>query len=776
LKAFHRRYYHPSNARFFTYGNLPLEDHLEFIEKSVLARFEPLSVHSGVISEPPFPMPMNIEENYPVAPGEGKDNRSMVQVAWRCGTLLDPYAVLTMRVLASLLVGSPAAPLYKALLDSRLGSQLAAGTGYHDENRDTVFAAGLQGVSREHTEEVQNLVLTTLQKLSGTGFPKERVEAVIQRLEFSNREIAGDHFPYPLLLLFRMIGAWNHDGDPFVPLLVAHSFSRLRADTQKTGFFEDLIRDQFLGNPHRVTLTLHPDTEMPQREEERLRFRLKQTESGLTAEQRERIHQQAELLKAEQEKIPDLSCLPTLALEDIRREESVPPVRTGHLEEVPVQWCSQFTNGITYLALRFDLSDIPQDLLPWAGFFAQALTQVGAAGRSYTEMAERIEASTGGVIAAAEVFENASNLDQVGWVLEVRTKTLDRNLRPTCAILKDVLLEADFSDLHRLETLVGQVATSLENSVPQAGHRYAAGRAARYLTPGANLREEWRGIEQIRRMKSLAAGSEGDRKALAKKLQAFASKLIRASGVRVAVTAGEDRFEEIRETLDELIRPMMARADKGAHEPLGGLNQAAFSPKSAREGWSASVAVSYVTRVFRTVSYAHPDSGALLVLAKLLRFGYLHREIREKGGAYGGMAVASPGSGLFSLMSYRDPHFERTYDAFDRAVAWAVDGGFTDENIREAVLGVFSDLDGVLSPEGRGLREWYYAYQGITPEARQHVRDSVLSVNRERLVEVARRYLRGREALWAETAISNSGVLDRARTSEQFGTLTIASI
>ena len=39
LRAFHDDYYHPSNAWFFTYGNLPLEGHLQQIEEEVLCHF-----------------------------------------------------------------------------------------------------------------------------------------------------------------------------------------------------------------------------------------------------------------------------------------------------------------------------------------------------------------------------------------------------------------------------------------------------------------------------------------------------------------------------------------------------------------------------------------------------------------------------------------------------------------------------------------------------------------------------------------------------------------
>lgn len=41
LTAFHRRHYHPGNAFFYTYGNLPLKEHLAFIRERILKKIQP---------------------------------------------------------------------------------------------------------------------------------------------------------------------------------------------------------------------------------------------------------------------------------------------------------------------------------------------------------------------------------------------------------------------------------------------------------------------------------------------------------------------------------------------------------------------------------------------------------------------------------------------------------------------------------------------------------------------------------------------------------------
>lgn len=40
LRQFHSSHYHPTNARFFTYGDMPLDNHLQFIDGNVLSSFD----------------------------------------------------------------------------------------------------------------------------------------------------------------------------------------------------------------------------------------------------------------------------------------------------------------------------------------------------------------------------------------------------------------------------------------------------------------------------------------------------------------------------------------------------------------------------------------------------------------------------------------------------------------------------------------------------------------------------------------------------------------
>ena len=51
-------------------------------------------------------------------------------------------------------------------------------------------------------------------------------------------------------------------------------------------------------------------------------------------------------------------------------------------------------------------------------------------------------------------------------------------------------------------------------------------------------------------------------------------------------------------------------------------------------------------------SYDPKESAKYLLLSSLLRNEYLHKRVREQGGAYGGGAVYDPFSGTFKMFSY----------------------------------------------------------------------------------------------------------------------------
>lgn len=152
-----------------------------------------------------------------------------------------------------------------------------------------------------------------------------------------------------------------------------------------------------------------------------------------------------------------------------------------------------------------------------------------------------------------------------------------------------------------------------------------------------------------------------------------------------------------------------------------------------------SVPVNYCSKAVLTAPYANVDFARLRVLAKLLTAKYLHPEIREKQGAYGGGARLTD-DGVFAFYSYRDPENSNTLDTFDNSSRWLRHSLYdiTPQEILEAKLGVFQAIDAPIPPSGKGLREFLL---GLTPDVLQRHRAEVMAVDKDDLFEVSVKYL-----------------------------------
>ncbi|XP_004343847.1 presequence protease [Capsaspora owczarzaki ATCC 30864] len=90
LIAFHRDHYHPSNALFFSYGDLALEEHLELVQREALCHFgrQPLKPHASG-SEQRWTQPRTVQLSCPpiVGGGEAESGSSQQQAG-----LAQPHA------------------------------------------------------------------------------------------------------------------------------------------------------------------------------------------------------------------------------------------------------------------------------------------------------------------------------------------------------------------------------------------------------------------------------------------------------------------------------------------------------------------------------------------------------------------------------------------------------------------------------------------------------------------------------------------------------------
>ena len=753
LRKFHAVHYHPSNAYFYTYGDQNLEQTLAAIEENALKHFNRIEVNTSIPDVKRFKKPVKAVEPYPATAGEDNTRKAQALVAWVTVHTGDSFQLLAMRVLAEVLLGNAASPLRKALIDSKLGTAMADGSGLQDDYRESVFGAGLKDIAQEDAEKVERVVLDTLERLANDGVDQAQVDAAIHHLEFEKRERSNAGFPYSLKVLFTALAPYYYGGDPYDALNFDADLARLERDRKAGRFFENLIQAELLDNTHRALLTVVPDTELEERKRHKELERLAKIEASLTEADKARIVAEALRLKQEQDAKQDLSTLPTLELTDIPMKFEDVSSRDAKLGSAHVEFFPLPTNGVTYIDIRSDFSALTpdeKDLLP---LFGRVLTQAGAAGQDYVEIAKRIASYTGGVGAAAQVQPLAAREDYLQSFM-VSGKALDRNAKPFIDLLTDLTVHLEI-ETGRLKEIIAETATRLESSIANLGFQFAILLAQSKLNSEGAMNDRLQGIGMLHVMRNLAKLDESGLRDLVSRLDAIRKKLFRSDSITMVVTSEESMIETLKGYLADFVAALPVAA---------GVNGAPLKPPPldpVPEARTGPMPVAFNVRTFKTVRYQHADAPVLLVLANYVRDTFLHKELREKGGAYGAYAQANTGGGNFYFGSYRDPNIIRTYDTYDRAVRWVIDSDIDPDALKEAILGACGDVDPLESPDIKGRREAINRLTGFTRAEREKFKQRLLSATAADLQRVAKSYLESPMPIQA--TVAGADLIDSAR-------------
>jgi len=765
LVAFHKRYYHPSNAFFYTYGNLPLEDHLAFIEKRVLSRFDRINPDTEVPPQKRWTAPKEVTYSYPLGQNEDPEKKCQICLAWLISDVRNTFENLVNKIIGHILLGNSASPLRKALIDSGLGSTLCDGTGFDTDNRDTMFTAGLKDVARSDGPEIESIILKVIRDLAGNGIDKKMVESALHQIEFHRKEVTNTPYPYGIKLMLRISSAWFHGGEPEDILQFDSQIERIRREAARGQFFEDRLKKYFLDNNHRVLFTLVPDHGKSAREAARVASELEKIMDGMTSGNLESIKKDAEDLNKLQETGEDLSILPTLELEDIPVSVNIVK-ESGSYPRIPATCYNKATPGIFYFTAALGINGIDQRLRPLIPFFCHAFSSVGTLRHNYTEMAQLIDEYTGGIGASAHArtsFDAAGNCISY---ISVGGKSLDRNQGKLFEIVEDILTGLIFSDHVRLKNLLLEYRAALESMVVQSGHRLAISLASRNLAPACALGETWNGIHHLQAIKNITGDLTGKKLAsIAEDLNEIGKSLFSRNNYELALI-GEDRTilkavpfaDALRKEfeVDYRVEPDILSYDRFI---LSDMDQ---DDINIREGWSTSTAVSFVAQSFKTVRMGHEDAPALSLISKLLRSLFLHREIREKGGAYGGLALYNYEDGIFSFGSYRDPHIVTTLKVYENAFDFIKKGTYTEEDIKEAILQKCSEMDTPDPPGPASRRAFHRKLVGLTNSARMHFKEQLLSLTRAGVMKTAEKYFNKENNKQSVAVISGEEQLEEA--------------
>lgn len=734
LKEFHRTHYHPSNAYFLTYGDLPLDKTLEQIESEVLAHFEKITPDVDIPDQKRFDAPREFRTRFALGRDEEPDGKTTVLVGWLTTHTSDSYEMLVLRVLQEVLLGNAASPLRKALIDSGLGEALADFVGLQTDYREAGFIVGLKGTNVDQAEKIEALVLETLEQVVKDGIDDERVEAAIHQLEIESREISNARFPFAIKMLYELQGPFVYGGDPYRTLQFDKDVAKLQEHRKAGPYFEEIIRKYFLDNTHRVRMIVEPDKDLETNQEKAEREKLAKIETSLTDQQKTELVEAAARLQDLQDSKPNVDILPTLTLADVPMKFEDVAHTIEQIGGARVGFFPQPTNGITYIDIQADISGLPENLKDLLGVFGYVLPKSGGGDSDYLDMANRIDSYTGGIGSGAGTRSLAGSETDFRQVLTLSGKALARNHEPFVAILKDLTSAARFEP-KRVKDLVSEYKGQFDSFLVFAGTQFAMALAAAKLSRQKLLDERIGALSLYTTLKKLAGQSEAEMEALIADLDTIRQTVFRTGGLNICVTTDEKDIDEVRRLLTDALTSLSTDPATSTG------SEGAFTPQIKHEARTIPAPVNFNVVVVKTPEITHPDAPALQVVSQWLGSKYYIRELREKGGAYGAGASYSREGGFFTFITARDPHITRTYEVFKAGVQEIIDNGITDVDLKESILSSCRQVDPLSSPDTKGRTRFFGDLAGYTLELQEKFKKGLLGVTEEDVKRVASTYL-----------------------------------
>ncbi|EOD50543.1 putative mitochondrial presequence protease protein [Neofusicoccum parvum UCRNP2] len=432
LRKFHADHYHPSNAKVFTYGDMPLDEHLKEIGTQ-LEKFNKIRVDTDI--KAPIDLasgPKNVTVTGPIDPLVPADMQYKTSTSWLMCDSSDILETFSLGVLSSLLLDGYGSPLYRGLIETGLGPDWSPNTGYDGSGKTGLFSVGLNGVKKDDVPKVKEAIFRTLAEVKEKGFSQTKVDGILHQLEIGLKHKTA-HFGMGLMQ--RLKPGWFNGVDPFDALAWNETVDAFKAEYAKGGYLESLL-EKYLLKDNTFTFTMEPSEtyaqEIAKEESHRLASKILETTKNFgTEEEAHKFLEQRELeLLEEQEKgrKQDLSCLPTVHVKDIPRQKDKKAIRDSQVGDVKVQWREAPTNGLTYFRAVNVFENLPDELREMIPLFSDALMRLGTKNQTMEQLEELIKLKTGGLTIGYHSTPSPKNIQGYEEGLAFAGSALDRNV------------------------------------------------------------------------------------------------------------------------------------------------------------------------------------------------------------------------------------------------------------------------------------------------------------------------------------------------------------
>lgn len=725
------KYYHPSNAYIYMYGDIDIEERLSYLDREYLSKYSYREIKNDIDLHKDFTEEKEIEDIYSINSNEDPTNKSYLSKSYVIGTFDEKKLMTSFEILSDVLLSMPGAVLEEAFIKSEIAEDVMG--GFYGMLKEGIFSIILKNTSSKDKDKFLDILNSTLKDIVKNGIDKDMLLASIESNKFRFLEADFGSYPKGLVYGLSLFNTWLYDKyDPFSSLHIMDILNELEKEIDK-GYFEGLIDKYLLNNKNAAIIDLKAVPGLTVKRDKTLQEKLKQYKNSLTEDEIEKMVEDTRSLKAFQDEKPkkeDLQKMPFLTLEDLERKAR-PLINEIKVENGIKILHTDMDTKIHYLDIKLFPEKISEDLIKDLSFYTKLLGMVDTKDYTYKKLSVEKNKYTGGINFQVDLYQKEDS--DIRLCFTIKAKTLYENEDKLTSLIKEILYNTILTDKKRIKEILLKNKSYLEEELISNGHSFSLKRAFSYLSNYGKVRDELSGIAYFYYLKDFLKDFDRYYDKFIENISTIRDQLFRRNNVIISVVGNSKSYSYAKKVGECLFKDQK----EGLDEKLFG--QISFNKndkQNINEGFKTPSQVQYVCMAGNFKKMGYKYNGAMNILESILGYDYFWHNLRVKGGSYGCMSGFFRKGNVY-FVSYRDPNLKDTLYVYINTYNYLKDFDVDRDTMTKYIIGAIGSLDTPLTPRNMGERNINFYLSGITYKDLQRERDEILDATKEDIRKIA---------------------------------------
>lgn len=705
--------YHPSRSKIILDGHMDLEKTLPIINEH-LSGYEKREI-ATIECQKADPIPESTIK-FEISDTEDEHGKARVIYGFVYADFCDKESHLAAAVLSDILCGSNASPLKRALIDSGLAKDAAM---YSLKSREHTLVLEIRDADETRLEEIDETVNGIITAMANDGIDKAKLHATLNSIEFRIRERDFGTLPSGIAFSMAMFGGWMYGAKPESALCTEEMVAvRKMVDEGK---FEEMLLETTIRNARKTKLIMLPDKTLAEKNAVEERKKLDNILKNMSEEELKAvIEAQNRLIEWQQTEETDeaINSLPSLSLSDIPAKVNRPSVTESIVKGAKILRCPVKTNGIAYLTLHFDASDLANQELIQLTTLASMLINSPTESRDALSLQNDIKSNLGTMFPAFTVGDRDGIVKPY---FKLSASALLSKSDDLLRLVREVLLTSKVDNEEEIFNILSQMKSQMEEAMVASGEAFATARVEASFNEIGAISEYLSGYEAYQTIKSIVEDKE-KLSALAKSIDSLLKKLIKRTRLTLSVTG---------DLSDEFIERLVESFDEG--ETVIRKSTPPCAEKSEFAIVPSKVAYAVLGGKSKRVS---ENVGKMRIARSILSYEYLWQMVRVKNGAYGtGFSARRDGS--LSFYSYRDPNPSKSVEYYKESSSYLRSLADSNIDITKFIIGAIGEYDFIITPKTAHTISSRDYLSGYTEAEEIKIRTEMLNMTAKDLYTVA---------------------------------------